>query len=400
MTPLQELLQQRDTVASSELMLQLREGLSRTPMASGPGASIHQLLLAYFKLDERACNASFASAFKKYPDTARSLLALCATHQLDALHTLMQSVIDGQAKPEGAFKRDLQAQSDAHADKPGVVAALKGFASAAFSSPGHEAEMELSLAWGALEDCLLDQVGAHAADIDFAWGPTERKKRQEAHAVQSALAGQSAALMLKAFLADADPHVIAQPSEWDMAHEGAPADEVRIAVHHLAIDDPFPTVWRDHLAAYVGAGQLLAVYQHTNGAALFCTDPSDVWSAGFLFLPAQQWEEARTEMVDWLTSVDFQDDPDSLPDWVRSAITFGKIPGDASYWMLPIEGPFAGHVLLSNDDVSAETSRYPSFDNFVATLRLHSQNIVGNGGYISYPVPGKSYLLYPVGYQS
>ena len=62
MTPLQELLAQRDTTDTSEILLQLREGLSQCPAASGPGSITHQLLLAYFKLDERASNASFASA--------------------------------------------------------------------------------------------------------------------------------------------------------------------------------------------------------------------------------------------------------------------------------------------------------------------------------------------------
>ena len=62
MTPLQELLNQRDTTDPSELMQQLREGLSHTPAASGPGSANHQLLLAYFKLNERACEVSFACA--------------------------------------------------------------------------------------------------------------------------------------------------------------------------------------------------------------------------------------------------------------------------------------------------------------------------------------------------
>ena len=398
MTPLQELLAQRDTTDPSELMLQLREGLSHTPEASGPGSATHQLLLAYFKLDERASKASFASAFKRYPDTALALLALCAQHQLTALGTLMHSVMQGQAKPDGTFQRALKAQAAKWADQPGLVAALQGFASAAFSTPGDEAEIELSLAWGALEDCLLDQVALHASHIDFAWGPTERKKRQQAQAVQAALADRSAALMLRDFLTDVAPYVMAQPSEWDMAHDGAPADLIQVSVQHVALDDPLTQAQATHLAAHPAALQLLAVYRQTPGAALFCTDPGDHWTAGFLLLAPSEWDEASAEMVDWLTSVDFQDDPESLPAWVRSAIAFGKIPGDASYWILPVEGPLAGHVLLSNDDVSAQTSRYPSFDHFVATLRVAPQTILGSGGYVSYPTSDGRHQLYPVGY--
>ncbi|MBK7006797.1 MAG: hypothetical protein IPH37_18055 [Burkholderiales bacterium] len=59
--------------------------------------------------------------------------------------------------------------------------------------------------------------------------------------------------------------------------------------------------------------------------------------------PMQGW-------LDWLTSVDFQDNQAACPDWVRSAIAFGKIPGDASYWMLPIGRPVCRTGAASNED--------------------------------------------------
>lgn len=398
MTPLQELLAQRDAVTRTDLMHQLREGLSKNAAASGPGSATHQLLLGYFKLDERASSAGFASAFKKYPDTAQSLLALCNSQRLTALGALMQSVMQGQSRPDGGFKRALNAQAQENGDKPGLVAALRGFAGAAFSSPGHEADMELSLGWGALEDCLLDQVALHATDIDFSWGHTERKKRQQAQTIQAALADRSAAHMLQDFLTDVNPYMLAQPSEYDMEHAGAPTDTTKIELHHMAYTEPLADALARHLASYPAAQQLLAVYQQTPGVALCCTDLHDLWSAGFLMLPPAQWEEARGEMLNWLTAVDFQDDPAGPPAWVRSAIAFGKIPGDASFWMLPIEGPLAGHVLLTNDDVGAETSRYPNFDSVVATLRLFAQDILGGGGYVSYSRADTQHVLYPVGY--
>lgn len=400
MKPLQELLLQRDAIAPGELLVHLREGLSQTPSKSNTGQAIHQLLLDYFKLDERACNASFASAFKRYPDTAVALLVLCAEHQLTPLATLMQSVLQGDARPHGGFQQALKAVMAEKADQPGLVAALQGFATAAFASPAHEAEMELSLAWEDLEDCLLDQVAEHAAVIDFDWGPTERKKRQEAQAVQAALAQRPAAQWLQDFWHDIAPCVLAQPSEWDMDHEGVPKDVTPVPVQHVAHQDPLSEEQTARLAAHPAASQLWAVYRQTPGAALFCTDPNDLWSAGFLLLAPSQWNEASAEMLDWLTQVDFQDEPEGPPAWVRSAIAFGKIPGDASYWMLPTEGPWAGHVLLSNDDVNEETSRYPSFDAFVATLRLFPQNILGCGGYVSYPDAEGDVLRYPVGYRS
>jgi len=66
--------------------------------------------------------------------------------------------------------------------------------------------------------------------------------------------------------------------------------------------------------------QLLVAYRQVNGAALFHTDLTDVWSAGFVFLPISMWDEAQVEMLQWLRRVNHQDDPDALPAWGRSAI--------------------------------------------------------------------------------
>lgn len=258
--------------------------------------------------------------------------------------------------------------------------------------------MELSLAWAAIEDCLLDQLAPHSEVIAFNWGPQERQKREKAAAVQSAMAASSAIQMLAGFFTDETPRVLAQASEWDIDHEGAPADVVAIPVQAFGPQTQLPTHRALELGKHPAAAQLLAVYRQINGAALFCTEPHDTWSAGLLLLPAEQWDEAREEVLDWLTAVDFQDDPSELPAWVGSAIPFGKIPGDSSYWMLPVNGPFAGKVLLSNDDVSAETFRYADFDTFIATLRLQPEAIIGCGGYISYPSADSRFNLYPVGY--
>ena len=402
MTPLAELLQRRDSASSGELLLQIKEGLAHHSAGSGAGAATHQLLLDYFKLDARASESSFAAAFKKYPTTAEALRELAQAQGLTQLCALLQSVLERQARPTGAFKAGLQTQANAlqgKPDKAGVLAGLKGFASVAFASADSEADMELSLAWGALEEGLLDQLALHADVINFQWGPTELKKREQAQGVRTALAGQSAVQLLQSFFADASPQVLAQPSEWDMEKEGAPTAVVPIPVQHLNLAEPLPAGWAAQLTQAPAAAQLLAVYQQVNGVALFCTDPTDVWSAGFVFLPASMWDEAQAEVLQWLSSVDYQDDPDALPAWVRSAIPFGKIPGDASYWILPVDGPHAGQVLLSNDDVTADTSRYACFDDFVASLRLTPEQVLGSGGYVSYPGPGDTYLLYPVGYR-
>ena len=401
MTPLTELLMQRNGVAASEIMAQLREGLAPSPALSGTGAATHQLLLDYFQLDAMASASSFGKAFRRYPQTAQALLALCHAQGLTALCALMQSVMDDRPRPSGAFKQGLQQQADQAGPiaTSGISAFIQGFSSVAFANPESEADIELSLAWDAVEDCLLDQVAVHADVIAFDWGPAVRAQRQREQAMHNALASKSALQMLQSLLNDTAPQVIAQPSDYDMEHAGAPRQPVHIAVHHAGPHQALALAQAASVARHPAAAQLLAVYQSLNGAALFCTDAHDLWSAGFVFLPAQQWETANAEVVDWLTSVDFQDDPASLPDWVRSAVAFGKIPGDASYWILPVEGPYAGTVMVSNDDVSAEAPRYPSFDTFVATLCLQPELVLGCGGYVSYASGNEAYNLYPVGYR-
>ena len=401
MSPLMELLSQRDTVSASELLAQIKEGLAPAPAPSGSGAATHQLLQDYFKLDAKASASSFGQAFKRYPQTARSLLALCQAQGLVELCALMQSVMEAKPSPSGVFKESLQAQVNGArpAHQKGIDAFIEGFSSIAFADPGNEADIELSLAWSGVEDCLLDQVAIHADVIAFDWGPTVRAQRQREQTVRNALAGRTALQMLQALLEDAAPQVVAQPSDYDMDHAAAPRQPDTITVHHIGPHQALPAAQAADLARHPAAAQLLALYQSVNGAALFCTDRQDLWSAGFVFLPAQQWDTASAEVVDWLSSVDFQDDPDALPDWVRSAIPFGKIPGDASYWIVPVEGPCAGTVMLSNDDVSAEEPRYPSFDHFVATLCLQPEQVLGCGGYVSYPAADDAYSLYPVGYR-
>jgi hypothetical protein len=66
--------------------------------------------------------------------------------------------------------------------------------------------------------------------------------------------------------------------------------------------------------------------------------------------------------------------------------------------VVPLAGPLAGAVLLSNDDVQEEHARYPSVAHFVAALRSCPQQVLANGGYVSYRVPEHGHLLYPEGY--
>lgn len=41
--------------------------------------------------------------------------------------------------------------------------------------------------------------------------------------------------------------------------------------------------------------------------------------------------DANTQVVDWLSAVDFQDDSSALPGWVCGAIPYGKFHSDASF---------------------------------------------------------------------
>jgi hypothetical protein len=362
--------------------------------------------------------SSNPQALQKYPTTAQTLIKLCRQAKEDKIAALMEAALTNKPQPTGLLKQGMREQIEKlqqSANTPnsaGIAAALIGFAKSAFANPETENDLELSLVWDTVEEILLDHIAPFASSIPFDWGPKERKRRLRIAKTAKVMMRETAPQMLQDFFTDPQAHVLARFDEWDIKKEGAPKEVIAIPVSHKPGSKALAAKTIEHLSQYPAAAQLLAVYRAVNGADLFQVDVNDWESAGFILLPDTMWHQARDEAIEWLTSVDYQDEPQQMPKWVRSAIAFGKIPGDASVWLLPIEGSLAGKVLLSNEDVPTHEARYESFDAFIAALRHQSETVLGCGGYVRYNPPSDAFAseadqrlwqdapLFPAGYQS
>jgi hypothetical protein len=177
-----------------------------------------------------------------------------------------------------------------------------------------------------------------------------------------------------------------------VGHQGAPAQLVEVPVRHAWHSVAPKAALR--LGNNPAAQQLLQLYTAANGAELFVPLQHEPHQAGLVLISDDQWDAEREQLITWLTLGGDED----LPAWARSLVPIAALPGDASRWVVPLEGPLAGAVLLSNDDVPEERARYPSVAHFVAALRLRPHEVLANGGYVSYVVPEHGFLLYPEGY--
>jgi hypothetical protein len=393
MNDLQQLLATRGQQDTTAILASLRDGLSRTPEDSGPAAEVHKLLLGFFRIEDVAMNSSHERAFRKHPDVARQLLAWLEQDGEEQVAKLMRSLIDGKPQPLGALEQGLQeakAQAAASQHGPAVAGALAAFAGVALGSASSAAEMELSLGWQAVEEAVLDRAQQQAAHLAFSHGPAHRKL-QARHAALDELVGRmSIPDLLDALLAARNPRVLARASEWDIGHEHAPPDFVEVpVVHQPRKARPSAAAQLDDSAA---AAAVKALYASSNGGALFVPTQHEPREPGLALIPDTQWQAEREHVMTWVTL-----GGEEAPDWARSVLPFAMLPGDAGRWVVVMEGPHAGAVMLAADDIHDEHVRYRSLAHFLAALRLFPQEIIGNGGYVSYQVG--NHALYPEGYR-
>lgn len=395
MNDLQELLATRDTQGDTLVLHALRDGLAPEASLSGPAAPLHTLLLGYFALDETASSRSFTSAFRRHRDTAQALLAMLEEDGETPAAGLLRSLIEGRPKPTGALHAGLTddvARQQAAAAGPGVQAAFEAFTNTALATDHSSAEIEMSLAWAAVEGGLLDRVAQAAEVLAFAHGPEHRARRDRLAQLDALVARSSIAEMLGAIAAAPRPRVLAQPSEWAVENEAAPAPAVEIPVRH---EWSAPRRRPAAAAASPAARALDELYAFADGAALFIPLAHVPQEPGLFLIGAAACADEREHLMAWLT---MGIEPDELPAWAHSLVPVAALNGDAARWVVPLEGPHAGTVMLSPDDVHEGKPRYPSLAHFIAALRLCPQAVLGNGGYVSYVVPGQDELFYPVGH--
>ncbi|MBL8344896.1 MAG: hypothetical protein JNN03_05600 [Rubrivivax sp.] len=290
MNDLRELLATRRTQSDALVLQALRDGLAAEPALSGRAAPLHTLLQGYFALDEAATTRSFASAFRRHRATAQALVAMLAEDSEDTVVRLMQSVLDGRPKPTGALAaglREGEAAAQAGGAGAGVTAALEAFTRTALRSQGSSAEMELSLAWGAVEGGLLARVEREADVLAFAHGPAHREAAARTRGLDELVARSSIAEMLAALAAAERPRVLARPSEWAIGHEGAPAALVEVPVHHRWHRAPLGPAGQ--LGDGVAAQQLRQLCEAANGAELFIPLQHEPQEAGLVLIADRDW---------------------------------------------------------------------------------------------------------------
>jgi hypothetical protein len=394
MNELRELLATRGTQSDTLVLHALRDGLAGDPGNSGPAAPLHRLLQGYFALDATVSKSSFARALRRHRDTAQALMAMLAEDSEDTVAGLMRSLLEGRPQPTGALAAGLKGEAAAQAQAAGgaVKAAFDAFTHTALRSKGSSVEMELSLAWGVVEVALLDRVERQADALAFAHGPAHRAAVARERELDEQVTRSSIAEMLQAMAAAERPRILARPSEWDVGQQGAPAAWVEVPVRHMwQHTDP---VAAQRVRGNPAAQQLFELYAAVNGAELFVPLQHARHEAGLVLISDDQWDAEREHVMTWLTLGGDED----LPAWAHSLVPIAALPGDSSRWVVPLEGPLAGAVLLSDDDVAQEHARYPSVAHFVAALRLRPHEVIANGGYVSYVTPEHAYPLYPEGY--
>lgn len=395
MNDLQELLATRDAQGDTVVLRALRDGLAPEAPRSGGAAPLHTLLLDYFALDEAATSHSFTGAFRSHRRTVQALLAMLEEDGAAPAAGLMRSLLEGRPKPTGALHAGLTgdaARQQASAGGPAVQAALEAFANTALATELSGAEIEMSLAWAAVEAGLLDRVARAADMLAFTHGSGHRARRDRLAQLDELVARSSIGEMLSAIAAAPRPRVLARASEWAVANEGAPAHIVEIPVRH-EWGPPHP---RSAAPAASPAAQALDdLYAFADGAALFVPLAHVPQEPGLFLIAAAACADEREHLMTWLT---MGIEPDELPDWAHSLVPVAALNGDAARWVVPLDGPHAGSVMLSPDDVHDGTPRYPSLAHFIAALLLCPQAVLGNGGYVSYVAVEHEHLLYPVGH--
>jgi hypothetical protein len=386
MNDLRELLDVRAEANPAEILAALKDGLSRDPRASGLAADFHRFLLDYFRMEEVLIDSGHLLAFERYPEAARRLVAMMDDQGEANVAALMQSFLEGKPRALGALQEGLNAVA---AEITGPAAAfLDGFTEVALGSEEAAADIELSLAWEVVEEAIAERVVLLWEDLAFKYGKKHRQTMARATALDALASRHDVGALIRAIAGARNPRVL--------AGDGEVAAEERLEVpvrHQLRQRRLGPAAALPHQPQ---TAQLRALYEVTNGAELFIPITHKPKEAGLLLIPDHQWATEREHVLEWAS---LGEDDGALPSWTRSLVPLATLPGDSSRWVVPLEGPHAGAVMLT-DDIIEGAVRYASIAHFLAALRLFPHEILGNGGYVQYRLGRGGYVsVYPEGYR-
>jgi len=114
--------------------------------------------------------------------------------------------------------------------------------------------------------------------------------------------------------------------------------------------------------------QVAAFYERYGSVELYC-DTVGVDSA-FRIANPDEWSSIREEFTEWLDMLDPDEAQELLPDWIDNYIAIGRVPGAASYFLVPMAGDFMGHVFEFDHDGFEFTHRgdFDAFLGYLATV--------------------------------
>ena len=240
-------------------------------------------------------------------------------------------------------------------------------------------DIALSMIDEGLNDAILDFAEANMAGIAIETPVAVAGNDATDKQIDGLAASQSALAIVDEILAHREPCIHAQIRDGDRT--GTNTDWIELPVTHRA-GNPVPSQILADLAKKYGAAArpLIEIYTKYDGLELFAVSPD----ATFYFLPVDSWAEHHDNVMSWSTEVTWNDAPDEIPAYLRTAIAFGYIPGDYERWLLITEGEHAGKIMLSDTDVIEDTPRFESLAHFAAALIHDTERTLGSGGYISY----------------
>jgi hypothetical protein len=255
-------------------------------------------------------------------------------------------------------------------------------------------DLALSISEEDFAACVVDFVSEHRDEIAIArpGGPPQRSAADTTVAAQ--MAGRRPADLAAELLAHRAPRIVARLSEY---HRRSGQKDVRvIPVTHSGRTPADPNRLARLREAYGAVAEpLLEIYERHDGLELF----RSMAGPAFVFAPVGEWDGLLQHAIQWAETVTWRDRPDAVPACLRSAIAFGYIPGDAERWLLIMQGPHAGKIMLSETDLVDDEPRMQSVAELLWVLIHDAPRVIGSGGYVSYTDPSSGLSYYPERYE-
>lgn len=374
------LLAQRGRRADTELAWELRSALEKT-LASGRRLNAAQMLVL------QVCTLAHCDGIESILKSKRKCIQVAADfareHGLTQTAKILADVVKGEP-----VQGSVSMSANVHGKDVPIPLPPE------MNDQWAATDLTLSLIDESMDEAVLDYVAGRRAEFSGIGAPPEVVKKNAMQSRIAALAATKSALdIVQALLAHKEPRVRACVSETDRT--GKASDWLEVPVVHRA-QKPLTAKKIEQLRTQHGdaADALLDIYAVTNGVEFFVAKSEP----GFVLLPLELWKESIDQVMLWARDIDFQGEPDRIPDYLERAIPFGLIPGDARYWLLITQGKHAGKVMLSGDDVLDDQPRYESIGEFFAALVLDIPRVLGSGGYVSYGYEEHEVSFYPEEY--